>query len=303
MRPREPGGEAPPEVIAVTRGDWLAALGSARRHMKRDRVTVGAGAFAYRWFLSLFPMLIALLAVSSLLSIPHHVVVRLVHGVDTALPTGASGVLSGAISAAAQRGSGSLPTVIIAGLVGLWSATSGMVMVEEALDMAYEISTDRGFLAKRLLAIPLLLAAGGLGGAASALVVFGPQLGRAIKSSAPVAGPWFADGWTVLRWVVAIALINLLFSFLYWLAPNQRTRWRWLSPGSTFATGLWAVISLGFSYYTTSFGSYTKTYGAFAGVAILIFWLFLTGVAILVGAEINAAFERGARQGSYRPRK
>jgi membrane protein len=190
----------------------------------------------------------------------------------------------------------------VAGLVALWSATSGMVMVEEGLDMAYEIGTDRGFLQKRLLAIPLLLASAVLGGAASALVVFGPQLGRTIDGSVPLAGAAFADLWTVARWVAALVLVNLLLSFLYWLAPNQRTGWRWVSPGAALGTALWAVVSLGFSFYTTSFGSYAKTYGAFAGVAILIFWLFLTGIAILIGAEVNAAFQRSETGGTFHAR-
>lgn len=261
--------------------------------MRRDRVVVAAGAFAYRWFLSLFPMVIALLASAAVLGISHHLVVKLVQGVTTALPAGAAGVLTTAIDAASRPGGGgSWSTVIVAGLVALWSATSGMVIVEEALDMAYEIGSDRSFVQKRLLALPLLVASALLGGAASALVVFGPQIGSAIHGSVPVAGGVFAALWTALRWIVALLLVGLLFSFLYWLAPNQRTRWRWVSPGAVLGTVLWAAISWAFSFYTTSFDSYAKTYGAFAGVAVLIFWLFLTGVAILVGAEINAAFER-----------
>ncbi|MDA8286230.1 MAG: YihY/virulence factor BrkB family protein [Actinomycetota bacterium] len=297
-----PAGDAAPEISDATRGDWVAALASARRHMKRDRAVVAAGAFAYRWFLSLFPMVIALLAAASVLAIPHHVVVELIKGVSAALPAGAAGVLTGAIHAASSRGGGSWATVIVAGLVALWSATSGMVMVEEGLDMAYEIGTDRSFVQKRLLAIPLLVASALLGGAASTLVVFGAQLGRTLASSVPIAGTAFADGWTVVRWIVALVLVNLLFSFLYWLAPNQRTSWRWASPGAVLGTALWAMVSLGFSFYTTSFGSYGRTYGAFAGVAILIFWLFLTGMAIFVGAEVNAAFERTESRGTFRAR-
>ena len=93
--------------------------------------------------------------------------------------------------------------------------------------------------------------------------------------------------------MIALALMNLLFSLLYYAAPNRsRSRWRWTSSGAVLATSLWAVVSLGFSIYTSSFGTYAKTYGAFAGVVILIFWLFLTGLAILVGGEVNAAVER-----------
>lgn len=272
---------------------WRTALGSARRHMNADRISVGAGAFAYRWFLSLFPSIIALLGVATLVAIPRHVTVSLVHGVTKALPSGAAQVLSGAITQATHRTSGALPATVIAAVIALWSATSGMVVVEEGLDMAYEVPTDRSFLRKRLVALPLLAGAAVLGGAASALVVFGPQLGDAIRSAAPVGGEAFLIGWAVLRWVVALVLMALLFSLLYYLGPNrERPRWQWVSPGAIIGTATWSAVSLAFSYYTSSFGSYSKTYGAFAGVAILIFWLYLTGLAILLGGEVNAAFER-----------
>jgi membrane protein len=102
----------------------------------------------------------------------------------------------------------------------------------------------------------------------------------------------FAAIWTALRWLIALGLMNLLFSLLYYVAPNRpRPRWRWTSTGAVLATVVWALVSLGFSFYTSSFGSYAKTYGAFAGVAILIFWLYLTGLAILIGGEVNAAIE------------
>jgi membrane protein len=124
-------------------------------------------------------------------------------------------------------------------------------------------------------------------------VVFGAPIGKAIKATSPFSGNAFAGGWTALRWVIALVLINLLFTMLYNVAPNRpRTKWRWTSAGALVATVLWAIVSLAFSLYTTDFSSYSKTYGAFAGVAILIFWLYLTGLAILLGGEINGAVER-----------
>jgi membrane protein len=174
--------------------------------------------------------------------------------------------------------------------------------VEEGLDMAYGLAADRSFLKKRLTSIPLLIGATVLGGAASALVIFGPQLGNLINDSSSLGGNAFGIAWTVLRWFIALALMNLLFSLLYFIAPNrQRARWRWTSYGAVFATILWAIISLGFSFYTTSFSSYGRTYGAFAGVAILIFWLYLTGIAILMGAEVDAAVERFGKKSKETP--
>ena len=261
--------------------------------VRTNRVNLAAGAFAYRWFLAIFPIIIAILGIATLVTLPRSVVVNLIDGVAKALPSGASQVFTQAITHATTRASSDWFATVIASVVALWSATSGMVIVEEGLDVAYGITSDRTFLAKRFVAMPLLLGATVLGGAASALVIFGPQLGTLITDHAPVGGELFNAGWTTVRWVVSLGLMNLLITLIYYLAPNRpRRRWRWTSAGALVATLAWALVSLGFSFFTVNFGSYGNTYGAFAGVAILIFWLDFTGLAILVGGEVNAAIER-----------
>jgi membrane protein len=157
--------------------------------------------------------------------------------------------------------------------------------------MAFGLPTDRSFLSRRLIALPLLASSVVLGGAASALAVFGSALSRLFRDVVPVSGVAFSASWDALRWGAALVLMNLLLSVLYFLAPNRQSRWRWTSAGAVFATLTWALVSLGFSIYTSKFGSYGATYGAFAGVAILIFWLYLSGLAILVGAEVDAVIE------------
>jgi membrane protein len=298
------GPDVPPSedrslfVPAKTRSKVLISDGreifvSVRAHIKNDRVSVAAGSFAYRWFLSLFPIIIALLGVTALLDVPRHVTVTLIRGVTKALPGGAAGVFTSAIRHSEGRSNGAITAIVIAGAVALWSATSGMVMVEEGLDMAYELGMDRSFTAKRLRALPLLFAAAVLGGGASALIVFGRAIGDSLKGALPFGEDAFFAGWTVARWIIALVLVDLLLSVLYFVAPNRpRPQWQWVSPGAIVGTVLWATVSLGFSAYTSLSGSYSKTYGAFAGVAILIFWLYLTGLSILLGAEINAAVER-----------
>ncbi len=291
----EGGPETPLELGAT---GWKNTLKRAGKKFTLDRCSMTAGSLAYHWFLALFPALIALIGLTSLLHISPHTVNQLVHGLDSSLPPSAAAIFNGAITSATGRSSGGATTTLIIGVViALWSASGGMAALETGLDIAYEVPVDRKFVGKRLYAFPLMLATAVIGGLASALVVFGEPIGHGLAGHVGLHGLAFTIIWTVVRWVLTVILVTILFSVYYFFGPNRETpRWQWVSPGGVVGTVIFLAASLGFSFYVAEFGSsgYSKTYGAFAGVIILIFWLYLTGIAIMLGAEINAESERQA---------
>jgi membrane protein len=301
--PQTAGAQGPRAPLEISGSGWRATVRRTLKEFKADRCTMAAGSLAYGWFLALVPALIALLGVASLVRFGSGTVHKLVSGLNKALPPGASGVFTNAVQAATSRTSqGSLTVVIIAVILALWSASSGMVALQTALDIAYDVPSDRTFLAKRLYAVELLLATVVFGGIAAALLVFGAPLGTSIQHHLSFSSAAFTIGWNVVRWLINVVFGSLLFSIYYFVGPNHESpRWQWISPGGLAGTAIFLAASVAFSFYVAKFGSYGKTYGALAGVVILMLWLYLTGLAVLIGGELNAEIEREAAARGVRP--
>lgn len=283
-------------------GGFRPAAKRVAKNASEDRISMAAGSLAYHWFLAIFPAVIALLGLVTLAHLGGGALRHLEHGIGRALPAGAAGVFTGAVRAAAHRSTGSVVAVVVGIAVAIWSASAGMAALEQALDIAYGVGRDRKFLARRLRAVGLMVPTFVLGGASAALIVFGAPIGGAISGHVPLSGIAFTVVWTIVRWVVTALLLSFLFSFLYSFGPNRKGHpFEWVSPGGAIATVTFLLVSLAFSFYVSAFGSYAKTYGSFAGVAILILWLYLIGLAVLLGAEVNAEREAQRPGAERRP--
>jgi membrane protein len=295
---RDAPGPSSPADLSV-RG-WRDSVGRTLKEIRDDRVTMAAASVAFYWFLAVFPLLFAAIAIMSAANADDDVVDGVTRSIETALPGGAATVLTEAVRASQTRASslGGIAAILAIG-VAIWSASSGMVATQRALDVAYDVEEERSFVKSRLVALALLGAAMVLGGIAVALVVFGDPIGRWIGERWGVG----AVLWDVVRWIAALATMTAFLAITYAIGPNRRPpSWRWLSPGGIIATLVWAAASFGFSIYVSRFGgSYGETYGALAGVVILLLWQYFSALAIVVGAELNGELERQRAMRGPRP--
>ncbi|MDA8391785.1 MAG: YihY/virulence factor BrkB family protein [Actinomycetota bacterium] len=290
------GGGSPDSPLEINGKGWRQTIRRSLVEANKDRVPMMAGSIAYHWFLALFPSMIALVGLTQLLGISSSLLHTLIRGVDTAVPPGASGVIAGALKAAHGRTSGAVVATVIAVAVSIWSASSGMTVVESGLDVAYEVPQERKFVPKRLMAFVMMILMLVLGGVAAALAVFGGPLGSAFRGAVPIPGVLFSILWDVVRVVAVLVVVSLLLALVYYFAPNRKSpKWQWISIGSIAGAVIWLAASFALSTYVNASGSYGRTYGAFAGVALLLFWFYLTALAILLGGQINAEVERQAQ--------
>lgn len=275
--------ESPRDIPA---SGWLEIVKRAWAEAQAIQIPLLAAGVAFFGFLALFPTLIALVFAYGLFADPATIADQ-VRALGGALPSDVQDLIIGQLTARSQQ-TGALSIGLIASLViALWSASGGVANLVQAINTAYEETKQRNLLRKRALALVLTLGA----------IVFMIIL-ISLVAVLPVIFAFIESGslrWVVqiIRWLLIAVLIMVALAVLYRFAPNRTpARLTWTSPGAIVATAMWLLVSAGFSLYVTFFASYAKTYGALAGIVVLLMWLWLTSYAVLFGAKINASSEQ-----------
>jgi membrane protein len=205
------------------------------------------------------------------------------------LPADAASLLSKTLGEVVKGARGSLVSLGVLG--ALWGASSGMISISHALNVAFEVRDTRTWWRHRLEAIGLTVWFSGLTIVALLLFVFGERIGEAMAQGLGV-GAAFTRSWNVGRWpaLTLCALVGIML--VYQLAPAARQHWRRITPGATFALAGWLAASFALRAYVTYLGNYNATYGSIGGVILLMLWFYLSSLALLVGAEINSQIQR-----------
>jgi membrane protein len=271
----------------------MATLKRTFKEFSQDNLTDWAAALTYYGVLAMFPALIALVSIVGLVFSPQEVTKALEETVSAVGPASAVETFKGPIeSVTSSKGKAGI-MLIVGVLAALWSASGYVGAFMRASNVMYEVDEGRPFWKLRplqmlvTLAMILLLAI-----AAVAVVATGP-LAEAIGSAVGLSDT-FVTVWDIAKWPVLLLVVTVMISLLYYASPNAKLDgFKWVTPGGLVAVLVWLVASALFAFYVANFGSYDKTYGSLAGVVIFLVWLWITNVAILLGAQLNAERERG----------
>jgi membrane protein len=286
--PRKPNGPTD-----LDRTAWKGVLKRTITEFKDDNCTDWAAALTYYGVLAIFPAMIALLSIIGLVGDPKKTTDQLLQIVDTLGPSSAADTFAGPIEQIASRPSAAGFALVLGLLTALWSASGYVGAFGRAANAIYEVEEGRPFY--KLRPVQVLITLGCvilLAAVALALVVTGP-VSRAIGDAIGV-GSTFVTLWDILKWPVMALVVSFIFSLLYFATPNvKQPKFRWFSLGGLVALVVWVLASAAFALYVATFASYSKTYGSLAAVVVGLVWLWISNLAVLFGAELNAEMERG----------
>lgn len=259
-----------------------------KQEVKSDNLPITAAGVTFYGMLALAPAMVAIVSLYGLVTTPEESA-KQVEGLTAALPGEAARLLVDQLKSITGADSGGLGIKLAVSLVGLlWSASSGTTALIRGLGIAYDEPEGRGFVKLRSRALLLTVLA-----LAGAVLVLGLTVALPSILDAAGLGSVGKSVTLVLRWPLLGLLGMLALAALYRYGPDRdRARWRWVSPGTVLAATLWLVGTGLFGFYAGRFASHNETYGTLAGAVVLLLWLYLTALAILVGAELNSELER-----------
>jgi membrane protein len=248
---------------------------------------------AYYFFFALFPALLALISLASFFPLDN-LVDEVVKMLERVAPGDVVRIVRDQLIQISNTNAGGLLT--LAFLFTLWSSSAAVVSMTSTLNTAYDITEGRPWWKVRLTAIGLTIGLAFFILISMTLLVAGPTLAERVAEALRM-GPVFEWTWKILQWPLILALVTTGIAMVYYFAPDAEQEWVWITPGSVLATLLWVVISLAFKMYLQRFDTYNETYGAIGGVMVLLLWFYLSGIALLVGAELNAEIEHASPHG------
>jgi membrane protein len=275
----------------LPRRSWWGVLKRTVREFKDDNITDWAAALTYYGILAIFPALLALISVLGLIG--PSATQPLIDNLSAVAPGPAKQIVTSAIQNL-QQNSGAAGVLFVVGIAAaLWSASGYVAAFMRASNAIYGVGEGRPIwktLPVRVLTTLVLLLM--LAAVTLAVTITGglaDQVGKLLG-----IGTTAVSVWDIVKWPVILVVVITMFAILYWAAPNvKHPRFRWISPGGILGVILWIAASAGFAFYVANFASYNKTYGALGGVIVFLVWLWVSNIAILLGAEFNAELERG----------
>jgi membrane protein len=275
-----------------------SALVRTYADVQRNHTLQMAAALSYYFVMSLFPALTFLSAIVAFLPVPN-IFNQALDLMGRFVPPEGMGIVRKVLSDVVTPNRG---TFLSLGLLGtLWAASGGFSAAMEALNIAYDAEETRPFWKTRPLSIALTLLIGVLLLVALAIMIVGPDFGLWLASRIHVSRIWLWV-WPYIHWTISVGFTVLAVEALYFLAPNVQQRFRATLPGAVLSVSFWIVLSYLLGLYFRTFANFNKTYGTLgAGIALMV-WLYWTGFAMLVGAELNAELAKQSKQGAVEQR-
>ena len=272
---------------------WTEVFKRTFKEVLDDDVLSLAAELAYYFFLALFPALLFVVALASFLPVDN-LIEDITNRMSGFAPPDVIEIVREQLTKITSGEHGGLLTAGM--LLTLWSSSAGMMAIINTLNKAYDLEESRPWWKVRLTAIGLTIALALFIVISFALVIVGPQLAETLAGRFGLSEV-FVWTWWILQWPVVFLLVATAVGIAYYFAPDAEQEWVWLTPGSVLATLLWLLFSLGFRVYVVNFADYNETYGTIGGVIVLLLWFYASGLAILIGAELNAEIEHASPYG------